>query len=29
VRSLVAQFPRATYAVAVLIGILLGHLLWP
>ncbi len=29
VRSLVRQFPRATYAVAVLIGMLLGHLLWP
>ena len=29
VRSLVRQFPRATYAVAVLIGMVLGHLLWP
>lgn len=29
VRSLVRQYPRFTYAVAVLIGMLLGHLLWP
>jgi len=29
VRSLVRQFPRATYAIAVLIGMVLGHLLWP
>jgi hypothetical protein len=29
VRSLVRRFPRFTYAVAVLIGMLLGHLLWP
>ena len=29
VRSLVRQFPRATYAVAVVIGMVLGHLLWP
>ena len=29
VRSLVRQFPRATYAVAVLIGMVLGHLFWP
>ncbi len=29
VRSLVRRFPRVTYAFAVLIGMLLGHLLWP
>jgi hypothetical protein len=29
VRSLVRRFPRVTYALAVLIGMLLGHLLWP
>jgi hypothetical protein len=29
VRSFVRRFPRATYAFAVLIGMLLGHLLWP
>jgi hypothetical protein len=29
VRSLVRRFPRITYAFAVLIGMLLGHLLWP
>lgn len=29
VRSLVRRFPRFTYALAVLIGMLLGHLLWP
>jgi len=29
VRSMVRRFPRATYAFAVLIGMLLGHLLWP
>jgi hypothetical protein len=29
VRSVVRRFPRATYAFAVLIGMLLGHLLWP
>jgi hypothetical protein len=29
VRSVVRRFPRATYALAVLIGMLLGHLLWP
>ena len=23
------RFPRVTYAVAVVIGMLLGHLLWP
>ena len=29
VRSVARRFPRATYAVAVVIGMLLGHLLWP
>ena len=29
VRSIVRRFPRITYAFAVLIGMLLGHLLWP
>jgi hypothetical protein len=29
VRSVVRRFPRVTYALAVLIGMLLGHLLWP
>ncbi len=29
VRSFVRRFPRATYALAVVIGMLLGHLLWP
>lgn len=29
VRSLVRRFPRVTYAFAVLIGMILGHLLWP
>jgi hypothetical protein len=29
VRSVVRRIPRATYAFAVLIGMLLGHLLWP
>jgi hypothetical protein len=29
VRSAVRQFPRVTYAIAVVIGLLLGHLLWP
>jgi len=29
IRSFVRRFPRFTYAVAVLIGMLLGHLLWP
>lgn len=28
VRALVRRFPRATYAFAVLIGMLLGHLFW-
>jgi VIT1/CCC1 family predicted Fe2+/Mn2+ transporter len=29
VRALVRRFPRVTYALAVVIGMLLGHLLWP
>jgi hypothetical protein len=29
VRSFVRRFPRITYAMAVVIGMLLGHLLWP
>jgi len=29
VRSLVRRFPRATYAFAVVIGMILGHLVWP
>jgi hypothetical protein len=29
VRAFVRRFPRVTYAVAVVIGMLLGHLLWP
>lgn len=29
VRSLVRRFPRSTYALAVVIGMVLGHLLWP
>lgn len=29
VRSVVRRFPRAMYALAVVIGMLLGHLLWP
>ena len=29
VRSAVRRFPRVTYAIAVVIGLLLGHLLWP
>jgi hypothetical protein len=29
VRSVVRRFPRVTYAFAVMIGMLLGHLLWP
>jgi hypothetical protein len=29
VRSLVRRFPRVTYTFAVLIGMVLGHLLWP
>jgi len=29
VRALVRRFPRVTYALAVVIGMILGHLLWP
>jgi hypothetical protein len=29
VRAIVRRFPRVTYAFAVLIGMVLGHLLWP
>jgi hypothetical protein len=29
VRSFVRRFPRITYALAVVIGMVLGHLLWP
>jgi hypothetical protein len=29
VRALVRRFPRVTYVFAVVIGMLLGHLLWP
>jgi hypothetical protein len=29
VRSVVRRFPRSVYALAVIIGMLLGHLLWP
>jgi hypothetical protein len=29
VRAFVRRYPRITYAVAVVIGMLLGHLLWP
>lgn len=29
VREFVRRFPRITYALAVVIGMLLGHLLWP
>ena len=29
VRAAVRRFPRATYAFAVVIGMLLGHLVWP
>jgi hypothetical protein len=29
VRSMARRFPRSAYALAVLIGMLLGHLLWP
>jgi len=29
VRSFARRLPRSTYALAVLIGMLLGHLLWP
>jgi len=29
VRALVRRFPRSTYALAVIIGMVLGHLVWP
>jgi hypothetical protein len=29
VRAAVRRFPRATYALAVVIGMLLGHEFWP
>ena len=29
VRALVRRYPRGTYVVAVVIGMVLGHLLWP
>ena len=29
IRSLVRAYPRASYVVAVLLGVLLGHLFWP
>lgn len=29
VRAVARRFPRVTYALAVVIGMLLGHLLWP
>jgi hypothetical protein len=29
VRAVVRRFPRATYAFAVVIGMVLGHLVWP
>jgi hypothetical protein len=29
IRSLVRAYPRFSYMVAVLIGVLLGHLFWP
>src|SRR5258708_34237855 len=29
VRAFVRRYPRVTYALAVVIGMLLGHLLWP
>ncbi len=29
VRAFVRRFPRGTYVFAVLIGMVLGHLLWP
>ena len=29
VRSAVRRFPRVTYAIAFVIGMVLGHLLWP
>ena len=29
IRSLVRAYPRVSYVVAVVIGMLLGHLFWP
>jgi hypothetical protein len=29
VRAVLRRFPRATYAFAVVIGMVLGHLVWP
>ena len=29
VHAFVRRFPRSTYALAVVIGMVLGHLLWP
>jgi VIT1/CCC1 family predicted Fe2+/Mn2+ transporter len=29
VRAFIRRFPRGTYVLAVLIGMVLGHLLWP
>lgn len=29
IREFVRRVPRLTYAIAVVIGMLLGHLLWP
>ena len=29
IRAIVRRFPRSVYALAVVIGMLLGHLLWP
>ena len=29
VRTFLRRFPRASYALAVVIGMLLGHLFWP
>ena len=29
VRPFIRRFPRGTYMLAVLIGMVLGHLLWP
>ena len=29
VRAVARRFPRLTYAIAVVIGMVLGHLLWP
>ncbi len=29
VRAVVRRFPRATYVFAVVVGMVLGHLVWP